>query len=341
MPTAILLISEQTLPNVLFLKQFGPFDHHVFLTTGKMEEQERSSCIIQAAGINPNSVQRMALDPEDATTGLYTLEQQEWHNATGYFVHITGGTKMMALAAYTFFAGKPGYRIIYLPINAPHFLQLQPETKEIPLNVRVTLGEYLKAYGVAMQSNNSNWQNFTLQAEEVMEAIEGKGKLERIQSIKNWMLNENTEGLSANDRKFYTGEWFEIWTASQVQSLFAIPSDSIAVEAKLYRAKAIPRPYSYEYDVVFIFQNRLYTCECKYFHRHGLSYRKLKEELLKYATVVVQFGLNAKAFFAIGNKTTVIDSELAERCKLLRLPYPATQDMLTNPQAFKSFIEKL
>ncbi|MBK6949001.1 MAG: DUF1887 family protein [Haliscomenobacter sp.] len=152
MTTAILLISEQTLPNVLFLKQFGPFERHVFLTTDKMETQGRSGWIIQAAGIAPGSVQRLPIDPENATVGHQMLEQQDWRTGTDYLIHLTGGTKMMALAAFAFFAGKPGSKLVYLPLNAPHFLELHPEPQEIPLSVSVNLEEYFRAYGVVRQS---------------------------------------------------------------------------------------------------------------------------------------------------------------------------------------------
>ncbi|MBK8043620.1 MAG: hypothetical protein IPK21_13760 [Haliscomenobacter sp.] len=102
MTTAILLISEQTLPNVLFLKQFGPFERHVFLTTDKMETQGRSDWIIQAAGIDPGSVQRLPIDPENATVGHQMLERQDWHTGSDYLIHLTGGTKMMALPPLRF-----------------------------------------------------------------------------------------------------------------------------------------------------------------------------------------------------------------------------------------------
>ncbi|MBK8880136.1 MAG: hypothetical protein IPN74_16875, partial [Haliscomenobacter sp.] len=81
---------------------------------------------------------------------------------------------------------------------------------------------------------------------------------------------------------------------------------------------------SYEYGVAFILNNTLYTGECKVSSKKPYSYGKeIRDELFKYASVVVQFGLNAKAFFAIGNDLAPDNKELAERCKIVRLPYPA------------------
>ena len=49
--TLISLISEQTLPNVLFIKQFGPFDRYIFLTTKEMEEAKRTDDVIKTCKI--------------------------------------------------------------------------------------------------------------------------------------------------------------------------------------------------------------------------------------------------------------------------------------------------
>ncbi len=340
MTTAILLISEQTLPNVLFLKQFGPFDRHVFLTTDKMEAQRRSDWIIQATGIDPESVKRLRIDPENATVGLNKLEQQDWPTNTEYLINITGGTKMMALAAYTFFAGKSQCRIIYLPINAPHFLELAPQPRELALLAKVSLDEYLKAYGIVVQQNQTHWEFLIQQAEEVMKAIQGQGEPQRVKDILAWTQFQNQNELSPEKRSFYTGGWLEVWIAAQVQKFWRVSSADILVGVLLNR-EGLQRNASYEYDVLFVKNNYMYLCECKYFNGRKFAKEKINKELFKFASAYAQLGLFAKPFFAIANDISGSEALVRESCQLLRLPYPATLNILTDPQSFESFIEKL
>ncbi len=342
MTTAVLLTSEQSLPNLLFLKQFGPFDNYLFLTTAKMEAMGRVDHLLDAAGIQDAAVQRLPIDPENANTAFANLKALPLPPHHSYLVNLTGGTKMMALAAYAFFRNQSGARLVYHPINAAHFLELSPRQAEIPLNVRIGLAEYLKAYGVVLQSRNRDWQSLVPPAKEVMDVVTGRLRGPRAQEIRNWSRSQGLNELPADRRQFYLGEWFEVWLADRLKNMFGLEDGSLWVNAKLNRPN-VDRLVSYEYDILFMRRHVLYAVECKYYNRNKVSYLKLKEPLLKYASMTLQFGINAKSFFAIANNIPDGQerAELAERCKLLRLPFPADIQTVVDEDILKSYIKKI
>ncbi len=91
--TSVLLISAETLPNVLFIKEF-PAERYVFITTAKMEQEKRSEWIIRAAGIAPQKVQRITVNQDDFGSILQSLENTGLQPSADWRVNITGGNKL-------------------------------------------------------------------------------------------------------------------------------------------------------------------------------------------------------------------------------------------------------
>lgn len=344
MKIAVLLVSDQTLPNVLFIKQFGPFDACIFLTTKRMEEKGCSNWILNATGIQGVPVEKLLIDPENANVAYTDLKSFPWAEGSEFMVHVTGGTKMMALATFSFFQDIEQARILYLPINAPHFIEIIPDQRSIPLTIRVTLEQYLKAYGVVIQERNNYWRSLVSEAQDVMDVVQHKKKGPKVQRIRQLITTASNgqNDLSPENRKFYSGEWFEIWLASRISKLYNLDDSAIWVNAKLNIDK-VKSNTSYEYDVVFIYNNILYTGECKYYNKGRVGYNKLRENLFKYASVVVQYGLNARPFFAIANQ--IIDKkekeQISDRCKILRLPFPADMSVLQEDSSIQNYISKI
>lgn len=343
MTTAVLLVSEQTLPNVLFIRQFGPFDTYVILTTERMEKQGRSNWILDAANVGTASVQKLLIDPENANTAFSQLESFAWPPDTSFMVHVTGGTKMMALAVFSYFQSVEQVRILYLPLNAPHFIEIAPFQQQIPVTSSVTVEDYLKAYGVVLQAKNTNWRSLVSMSEEVMNVVLYKTKGTKAQEIRQLLQSQGQNNLSPEWRKFYLGEWFEIWLASKIATILQLNDDQIWVSAEMNNQNVIGNHISYEYDLVFIYKNTLYTAECKYYNQNRVQYSKLREPLFKYASVVVQFGLNARPFFAIANTIPfgIEKEDIKDRCKLLRLPFPAFINDIKDEKSLLNYLKNI
>ena len=342
MNIAILLISELALPNILFIQQFGPFDSFIFITTERMEHQNRTAYIEQAMGLEMAAINKLVIDPENLLTAHKQLEALPFSPNDNYILNLTGGTKMMALAAYAFFQQKPRVRIVYLPLNAAAFLQIAPRANQIPIDVRISLDAYLSAYGVVLQQRNKHWQNKIREAEKVMQVVRCQYQGPDADIIAQWLTSQGKNNLPPAEKKFYGGEWFEIWLANRISTILKLEKAQIWVGAKL-NIQNVEKNIAYEYDLVFMYRNTLYTCECKYYNRDVVSYNKLREPLFKYASVVNQFGLNAKSFFAIANpiRDEKVIGEIKDRCKILRLPFPADIHTITDETALKNYLQKI
>ena len=119
----VLLLSRQTLPNVLFLKELMQkeveLQQIIMITTLKMREEGRGKWILKAAGIDVEKVEvrwlRIAAeDYRQAKTDL----QKKQHDPEGfYYVNLTCGTKMMSMAVNDYYSSFANCRCYYMPIG--------------------------------------------------------------------------------------------------------------------------------------------------------------------------------------------------------------------------------
>lgn len=335
---AILLVSDQAMPNVLFIKQFGPFDCFVFITTEQMVRLDRARDIITALGISGVRTHYLQIDPENVNQAHQAIEQLAIAADADYHVNLTCGTKMMVLAAFAFFQHHENARLYYLPINAAYFTCIQPVQQEIPITVSVSLHEYLRAYGTIIQEHMQDWRRWIGKSKEVMKALRGQLPPARTDQLLAWTRSERNEQLPVPDRQFYAGIWLEVWMADRMTSLLQLPDEAVMVGAKLNK-KDSRKEHFYEYDLIFIHKNRFYTAECKYFNRHKFTYTKIREELFKYATTTRQFGINAKSLFFTANKITDFNGEIRSRCELLQLDFPADVNVINDDQRLLDFLK--
>lgn len=337
MKTAVILISEQTLPNVLFIKQFIHFDRFLFLSTPLMEKRHKSESIKNASGISSHFVQLIEIDPENANYSLHHLKEQLPDLTDDEIVvNLTGGTKMMALATYAYFTNFNQSKIIYLPINSENFIEIYPGSSDIPMSESVNLSEYLLAHGVVIQSETELWEDSILfdESSRILRNIPDSSLPDR------GVLNR----LSENEQKvFYSGGWLELWLANQVHNLLNVPVQDIKVNAKLNRI-GIAKDVSYEYDVIFVKGNRLYAAECKSFISNKFKIDKIHKEIFKFASISQQLGLYAKPFVLIANsidRQSTQYQQLSEYCKLLRIATPLFLDIIREHSKFVNYVRAL
>lgn len=152
----IILISDQTVPNILFLKWFasghkGEDNTIYFVSTEKMEENNKSQCIVSTLNLIAKQVKiesPVILDDENSLPMIYRNIQEKI--STGYnrfYVNITGGTKLMSLALYKLFSTNPKSIIYYQPIGKS-LQQISPGLEEYELGEIMSVNEYMNAYGI-------------------------------------------------------------------------------------------------------------------------------------------------------------------------------------------------
>lgn len=336
MRTLISLTSDQTLPNILFIKQFGPFDKYVFLTTATMEKKGVLDWIEKTCKLS--QVERILIPAEHIEAIRKVLQKFEFDDDEELTVHITGGTKMMALACFNFFSGLYApVHIFYKPIQEDTFLKIFPNTEVIPLKAKVNLLEYLSAYGVKIIENSKVDKNKASisTADEIMNKLKkGNIALEVSQAI-----SKNYRG---KDKVFLTGGWFELWVAHYIKSFFELKENEIRLNLKLTRANNNKSIENTEYDIMYVRNNRLYIGECKYFPNGKFAKKKINKEWYKLAGLQLHMGLSANAFLITANPFPApLEQYLLESHKLFRIKGYADIKIIKNKNKFNRFLNHL
>lgn len=157
----VCLVSEQTIPNILGIYHFKP-DRVIFCSTDKMEKQRKTDAIVNTLllhGLDYSAKsERIIVDQDSLTDCINKVELliEKVEDEVDYVVNITGGNKIMALAAYEIFRDI-GQKVVigYMPLGKNEFTQIFPRNK--PLKVyevkeRLNLEEYLMSYGFRIQN---------------------------------------------------------------------------------------------------------------------------------------------------------------------------------------------
>ncbi len=157
----ITLISEQTIPNVQFLKWF--FKNHlqtvdmIFISTKKMEEKRKSEDIINTIASLSQffSAHSIIIVDENCLADIQTRIMSELQNKkyTKIIANITGGTKLMSLAVYEVCKSFAYAEIYYQPIDKS-LQKIYPDYAEYDISELLTLYEYMTAHGVQYTADN-------------------------------------------------------------------------------------------------------------------------------------------------------------------------------------------
>ena len=217
----VLLVSEQTVPNIQFLKWHFRIKPEtvdlLFISTEIMERKKKTADIMNALAYLERYIQKkQTLTVNENSIGdvKNKLEKLlgEWHHKS-FEVNITGGTKLMSLATYDFFKDKKDCQIFYQPIGKE--LQcLRPEYAEHSVSELLTLEEYMKAHGINFEYSNSCLKDYDFNKSVYERVI--KDRLEAIKQIvaiqnnsyfKNIFKRKDTLDLTQlSDDKFVTSE---------------------------------------------------------------------------------------------------------------------------------------
>jgi len=150
----ISLVSEQTIPNILAIHHFKP-DELLFITTDEMQKKRKIEAII-------NTLRELRLNYEGKSNILVVQEDSildchrkidKWienREDSEFVVNLTGGTKIMSIAAYEYFKDYSS-KMIYIPIPKNEFIIPFPKKspgKPTELTLRLSVIQYLTAYGL-------------------------------------------------------------------------------------------------------------------------------------------------------------------------------------------------
>ncbi|MGK5091133.1 DUF1887 family CARF protein [Deltaproteobacteria bacterium TL4] len=313
------LISDQTIPNLLLIKEFSPkIDRYLMVSTPKMEGRKVSQGIIKAAGISQELFETVNVEEDSLADIDSKLRDLNFDEADHFIVNLTGGTKIMSLGIYNFFL-KRSSEIYYIPGGKNVYRKLFPEVKHklFDIQYRVGVEEYLTCYGVEIKNSGEN--SMTQSAEYTQgfyefyshfkdAEFEILGKLRDVRERNKLPLAE-IAGLDSflqkikfqpqqpilltkNEIRYLTGDWFEEYIFAKLHNLIKPQDHEICKGLTIHRQQT-----DNEFDVMFTRDNTLYVIECKTSIYDGHSKKNvLTDALYKLAALKQDFGLFAQSF---------------------------------------------
>lgn len=157
----ICLVSEQTIPNVQFIKWYCKDNIQkmriLFLSTRDMEKREKSKHIQAGLALIDKFLEYEVITTDENDIAATTEIFEKYFCENRFYktvVNITGGTKLMSLAAYQFFIKRENTEIYYQPIGKP-LQQLYPETRGYDVFEILTLEEFLSSHGINYSFDNA------------------------------------------------------------------------------------------------------------------------------------------------------------------------------------------
>ncbi len=353
------IVSEQAVQNLLFIKERPAADHYFFISTDKMEKEDRSvsACIINAAELDSDKC-RVIHVVEDSLIDIENqlIKSVEVEDDDIFFVNITGGTKLMSIGVYNFFARLGSAEIFYLMVGKNECDMVFPIKKSSKTKIvfRVNLKQYLKVYGVSFKEISFNEKNQLLKpenetkelfkafigdekstcfkiAEKIRKKFRGKKLSEKdmiyseVIRIKHYGFKPSSASeISKKETKYLTGDWFEEYVYSKIKNHLKLDDDYIGVGLNLVKGD---NPN--EYDVMFTTNNALTVIECKtdVSDKVDSDQEKISDEekisylftntLYKAATLKNEFGLRVNYYLFALNDFGKLNEDQLKRARQL------------------------
>jgi hypothetical protein len=371
----VTIVSDQTVPNVLFIKEQTAAEKYIFVSTEKMESPSRKMTdkIIAAAGLDRSKCSTIEVI-EDALQDidLKLSKQLEIEDDDEVVVKITGGAKIMSLGVYNYFSRNGAAGIFYIPIGKNEIRQVFPFRKNRVRNLafRINLLDYLKSYGVVVQEKSFHAKNTLLkpesQTEKLFKVFIGPNRKKLVQTAENIRkqfrgkkLRKNVAAestlfddalffreqgiefdfedyLTEKETKYLTGEWFEEYLYPVVKSTLGLKDDEIGMGVQLVKGET-PN----EYDILFTHNNSLYVIECKTDiadNEAGKINYLFTNTLYKAATLKKEFGLWVNYYLFALNDFSQLKPEQINRAKLFDIKL-AGREILNDREKLTAFIK--
>lgn len=313
----ITLISDQSIPNVQYIKEFSPIAKYYFISTHKMEDKNKSQFIMDSTKIPKSDLSIMIVNEEDYNDIISVLNSIKYEDGSEYYVNCTLGTKIMSIALFDFFKERKNVHLLYTPIGTNKYKYIL-NGNENEFKVKVTVKEYFACYGISISKTGTCQHDFEtaneiynvflkLSSNELKiidlmrerEVIQN-GKIKKIKGredgvkineinglndlLKKIKYQSQNDKLSKYDVQYLTGGWFEEWVYHKIKSSLDLSDNEIQLGVL---CKNIA---DNDLDVVFLYRNDLYVIECKTTMNRELQL----STLYKSGALIDKFGRAAK-----------------------------------------------
>ena len=163
MKILVCLLSDQHVPNLLSVLNQKP--NYLFLIESAGMEKKNASRNFQSALENERSnftqfpkVITIPVGDENNLIALaneFTKQMINNFPAAEWIVNLTGGTKLMSLAAYQAFQQAGNRQFIYIPVNNPNLLQMPMSGESSVIQENISMETFLLGYGFEFAKNKN------------------------------------------------------------------------------------------------------------------------------------------------------------------------------------------
>ena len=344
MPRRIIvsIVSEQTLPNYLFIKQFqDKVDKFIFISTEDMEKKNKSRDIIETAGISEEQKEIIKVDENALYKAVAELNKLNLSNDDFYYVNITGGTKLMAIAVWNYFKRFSQSRFFYVPIGKNTLKEVfdNKEAQEYKFKYKLSVREYLSIYNINIIENKLLFTE--VQTEEIFKDVKS-GNFDLSHFPKNKLKKFGI--LDYDNQQIHT-KWFEEFLYYRIKRLLDLDDKQIKTDIGLFqKGKEVITgsiiTQDNQIDVFFIYNNNPYVIEAKFsVGKAKVNTSTLYQYMYKLAAINNRFGLRTKATIMTLSDFNTLDDNAKKNIKLrtqiLNLVYPFDRNQIINEQIFK------
>ncbi len=322
----ILLVSDQAAPSLLpaLDPTLKPVEA-VLMVSGKMRERANSlEAVLQESGVKTT---RVALEDEHDFGKLENalLEVASARDGQSIALNVTGGTKLMALAAQSI-AVEAKWSVFYVDVDTDEVIWLGKDTHRQPLTQQLRLRHYLRGYGFTLEEGVQRPQPSQRHNDLLSTLITQVGSLEKPLAQLNWLGQKAEEqrrlsvpltadqldsrGLAAlfrifqdagvlvvegdkltfpneSERSFAKGGWLEHHVFRSVSAL----SGDLGLRDKAANLQVQDMDkVRNELDVAFMARNRLFVIECKTARMDKPEAPKANDTLFKLAEICRRVG---------------------------------------------------
>jgi len=294
----ISILSDQPVPNLLFIKQMGkPGDKHIFISTEKMEEAHKSTILAETLKLGKNDYTIIRIDHSNAALILEKLDAVTWPMAENYLINITGGTKMMSQMVFEVFKDFENAAIYYWPYSNAHLQELHPYIiqHKIEHPVLLDLETYFSIHGYEITASGKPEYSFE-KADSIYKECIKKGRAELVEQI----VTAKEQNYPHPDKGYWCGTWFEEWLYYQFNKRYNLADNAISMNIKIkHRYSERAGESDIELDVAYMLQNNLFVWEAKVFNNEKGVARNLPEIIHKITSISQTLGISTKRFLAI------------------------------------------
>lgn len=322
----ILLVSAQAAPNLLpALDPTLKPSEAVLMVTGKMQPRaDALEAVLREAGVRTSRV-ALADEHDFAKLENALLDVASERDGQSIALNVTGGTKLMALAAQSV-AQEAGWAVFYVDVDTDEAIWLGKAPNRQPLTQQLRLPHYLRGYGFCLQEGIDRPQPSQRHNELLTTLITQVGSLEHALGQLNWLaqtaedkkrlqvtLSESqrdSRSLEAllrifedagvlrqqsgtlnftdeNERSFAKGGWLEHHVFRTVSTL----SRELHIRDKAANLVVVdPSGVKNELDVAFMAKNRLFVIECKTTRMDKPEAPKANDTLFKLSEICKRVG---------------------------------------------------